>query len=116
MARMLSATRGQASVEIVALLPILLVIVAVGWQAAVAGQAWWMAAAAARAAARADAIGGDPRAAARAVLRPSLRAGLTVTRLGDDGDEGVRVRVRIPRLLGVGMGRASASARMERQR
>ena len=44
--------RGQASVELVALLPLALLLVALAWQAAVAGQAVWLSGAAARAAAR----------------------------------------------------------------
>src|SRR5947208_11589314 len=64
--------RGQASVELVALLPLVLLLVAVAWQAAVAGQAVWLSGAAARAAARAQAVGADPVAAARSSLPPAL--------------------------------------------
>ena len=49
---------GQASVETVALLPLVVVVGALLWQAVVAGQALWLSGAAARAAARAAAVGG----------------------------------------------------------
>jgi hypothetical protein len=83
---------GQASVELVALLPLVALVVAVLWQALLAGQALWSSAGAARAAARAQAIGGDPLVAARGALPGSLRRGLRVT---PDGD-GIRVAVRVP--------------------
>src|SRR5690349_2136993 len=66
-ARTLSA-RGQASVELVVLLPVILVVLAVGYQAVLAGQAIWEVRVAARAAARANALGADAAAAARAHL------------------------------------------------
>lgn len=87
---------GQASVELVGILPLVAVIVAVLWQAVVAGQAVWLAGTAARAAARAEAIGGDPARAARRTLPASLQRDLkTVTE--DDG--AVRVRIRIPSVV-----------------
>src|SRR3982750_1043904 len=48
--------RGQATVELVGVLPLLAVLGFAVWQAAVVGQAFWMAGAAARAAARAEAL------------------------------------------------------------
>src|SRR4051794_7350124 len=95
--RLLVADAGQASVELVALLPILVVLALAAWQAVVAGQAAWLAAGAARAAARAAAVGQDPDAAARRTLPPALRAGLHV-----DGDDPVVVRMRIRSVLGHG--------------
>src|SRR3954469_26059427 len=95
--------RGQATVALVGVLPLVAVLGFALWQAAVAGQALWMAGAAARAAARAAAIGAAPAAAARVVLPPRLEDGLRVRRQ-DDG--GVRVTVRIPGVVG---GRAVAS-------
>ncbi|MCW2996791.1 MAG: hypothetical protein JWN65_340 [Solirubrobacterales bacterium] len=87
---------GQASVELVGILPLVAVIVALLWQAAVAGQAVWLAGTAARAAARAEAVGGDAGQAARSTLPESLRHGLkTVT--GSDG--AVRVRIGIPSVV-----------------
>jgi hypothetical protein len=91
-------SRGQATVELVALLPLLAILVGLLWQAAVAGQAVWLAGSAARAAARAAAVGGDPRAAAREALPGRLASGLVVHRLASD--EGVRVAVRVPSVLG----------------
>jgi hypothetical protein len=103
---------GQASVELVALLPALALVALLAWQAVVAGQAWWMAGAAAREAARARAVGVDAERAARAVLPGSLRPGL---RVGDDGD-GVRVRLAVPVVVGRrSLGTVSARARMEPQ-
>jgi hypothetical protein len=92
------AARGQASVELVALLPLLAIVVALAWQAIVAGQAVWLAGAAARAAARAEAVGGDRAAAVRAVLPPRLERGLSVT--GRAG--GVEVALRVPSVLSDG--------------
>src|SRR4051812_50222042 len=93
--------RGQATVELVGVLPLVVVLGFAVWQAAVAGQALWMAGAAARAAARAAAVGTDPEAAARAVLPPRLEDGLRV-RAQDDG--GGRGTVRIPAGFGAGAG------------
>lgn len=104
---------GQAAVELVALLPCLVAVLAVLWQLVVAGHAAWAASTAARSAARAQAVGLDPRAAARAHLPPGLRGGLRV-RAADGSD--VSVSVRIPAVLGVvRLGRATASARFPSQ-
>ena len=99
--------RGQATVEFVALLPLLVLVGFAAWQAAVAGQAIWLAGSAARAAARAEAIGADPGPAARAALPPRLERDLLV-RPRDDG--GVAVTVRIPAVVGGGA-MASTTAR-----
>jgi hypothetical protein len=53
----LRSTRGQASVELVALLPLLALNALALWQGVVAAQAAWLAGGAARAAARAQALG-----------------------------------------------------------
>jgi len=101
--------RGQATVELVALLPVLAVLGFGVWQAAVAGQAIWLAGAAARAAARAAALGDDPLPAARGTLPPRLEDGLRV-RERDDG--GVTVTLRIPSVVGGGsLAGTSAGAR-----
>lgn len=108
------AEDGQATVELVALVPALVVAALLAWQAVVAGQAWWLAGAAAREAARAQALGGDPTAAARSVLPVALRRGLQVTPAG--GGDGVRVRVAVPPVLaGVRFGSVTVKARMEPQ-
>jgi hypothetical protein len=101
---------GQASVELVALLPLLGVVALVAWQAVVAGQTWWLAGMAARDAARARAVGGDPVAAAHRTLPRA--------RLREDADGGIRVSAPI-RFVGLGsrtLGSATARARMEPQR
>ncbi len=59
---------GQASVEFVAVLPLLLAAGAIAWQLALAGHTAWMSAHAARAGARADAVGWDARVAAASAL------------------------------------------------
>jgi pilus assembly protein CpaE len=98
---------GQATVELVALLPFLVAVAFGLWQAVVAGQAVWLAGAAARAAARAEALGQDPAPAARAALPPRLEDGL---RVASAADGGVRVTLRIPSVLTHGAV-ASTSAR-----
>ncbi len=105
--------QGQATVELVALLPAMAALVAALWQAALAGHAAWAVTSAARAAARAEAIGADAHRAARSHLPGSLERGLRVTtRAGGE----VRVSVRIPALPGLpSPGRARAGARFEPQ-
>jgi hypothetical protein len=88
--------RGQASIELVAILPCVLLVAAVVWQLVLVGHTAWLTAQAARAGARADAVGSDADAAARSALPRSLERGLAVERLGAGG---VRVSVRIPLLL-----------------
>ena len=88
--------RGQASVELVAAVPLVIAITSIAWQLALAGHTAWLTAHAARAGARADAVGADPRAAARSALPGGLRRGLAVERLRAGG---IRVRVRVPALL-----------------
>jgi hypothetical protein len=88
--------RGQASIELIAVLPFVLLVAAVVWQLVLAGHTAWMAAHAARAGARADAVGRDPGAAARSALPRSLERGLEVQRLRAGG---VRVSVRVPFVL-----------------
>jgi hypothetical protein len=90
--------RGQATVETVALLPLVVVVGAHLWQAVVAGQALWLSGAAARAGARAAAVGGDAEAAAKGALPPRLAAGVRVRAVGD----GVRVAVAVPSVLSGG--------------
>jgi hypothetical protein len=105
---------GQAAVELVALLPVVAALLAGVWQVALVGHASWSAAVAARAAARAEALGLDERAAARAHLSPRLERGLRV-RPGQGGQ--VRVTVRVPSVLGVArLGGVSATASFEAQR
>jgi hypothetical protein len=85
---------GQASVEMVAAIPLVLVVTLIVAQLAVAGYALWSAGTAARAGARAGYVGGDARAAARRSLPSPLRAGASIR----DSD-GVSVRVQAPALV-----------------
>ena len=90
---MLRDTRGQAAVEIIAVVPALIVAGLVAWQLVLAGHAAWLAAGAARVAARADLVDEDPRRAAESALPGSLERGLAVER----SSEGVtRVQVAVP--------------------
>lgn len=108
------AERGQATVELVALLPLLAVLAALLWQAVVAGQAVWLAGSAARAAARANAVGGDERAAARRVLPARLERGLVVGRTAPGGS--VRVAIAVPAIIGSArLTTVSARARLQGQ-
>jgi TadE-like protein len=106
---------GQAAVELVAVLPVLIALLAGVWQAALVGHASWSAAAAARAAARAQALGLNPRAAARAHLPAGLERGLSVSEAARGG--GVTVTVRVPSLIGAArLGRVSATSAFAAQR
>lgn len=78
--------RGQATVELVAVLPALVLACVIAWEVVLAGHAAWVAAHAARAGARAVAVGRDGRAAARSVSRSA-----SVSVVG-----GGRVRVSVP--------------------
>lgn len=88
--------RGQAAVELVAALPLVLLAGIVAWQLALAGHTAWLSAHAARAAARADAVGESAERAARSALPRSLERGIEVSRLREGG---VRVSLRVPLLL-----------------
>jgi hypothetical protein len=91
-----AAERGQASAELLGTVPAVLLVAALVWQLAVAGQAAWLCANAARAAARAEAVGRDGRDAARSALPASLRRGMLVEQQREGA---VRVRLRIPLLV-----------------
>lgn len=86
--------RGQASVELVALLPALAVCLAIAAQTVLAGWALWSAGNAARAGARAREVGSNAEAAARRALPGPLRAGAAIR-----SADGVIVRVRIPAIV-----------------
>jgi hypothetical protein len=94
--RLFRSEVGQASVEFVAAVPFVLLCAVVAWQLALAGQTAWLCANAARAAARAEAVGRDPRVAARSALPERLRRGLAVSRSRGGV---VSVRVRMPVLV-----------------
>jgi hypothetical protein len=107
------AIRGQATVELVALLPLVAVVALACWQAVVVGQAIWLSGGAARAAARAEAVGGDRLAAARSALPDALHRRVRV-RSGADG--AVTVVVGVPTVVGgLSLGAVRASARFAPQ-
>jgi hypothetical protein len=107
-ARAGSGEDGQATVELVAVLPVLGLVALLAWQAVLAGQTWWLASAAAREGARASALGGDAAVAARRVL-PGAQ-------LSRDGADGVRVRAEVPPVVaGLRFGSVTVRARMEPQ-
>jgi hypothetical protein len=87
---------GQASVELVAVIPALLLVALIAVQLALTGYALWSAAAAARAGARADYVGGDGREVARAALPRELRHGARV-----ESGEGLVVKVPVPAPAGL---------------
>jgi pilus assembly protein CpaE len=91
-AQRMEPERGQASVELLGVLPAVLLVALAAWQLALAGQASWLAGNAARVGARAAAVGGDSDAAARSALPAHLRRGLRVS----SRDGVVTVRVRLP--------------------
>lgn len=110
--RRCAADGGATSVEFVAMLPLVVALALGAWQGLVAGQAAWLSGGAAQAAARAQAIGGDPRTAARRALPEPLHRGLGVR--VRDGE--VTVRVRVPAVLGSrSLGAFSARAHLRDQ-
>ncbi|HYV16489.1 MAG TPA: hypothetical protein VE972_10765 [Conexibacter sp.] len=112
--RSLPSDDGQATVELVAIVPLLGVLVALLWQAVLAGETIWLGGGAARAAARAAALGADPVRAARAVVPGRFAAGLRVQR---DRDGSVAVLLPIPAVLGGGtLAAIPTHARFEAQR
>jgi hypothetical protein len=108
----LESTRGgtgQASVELVAVLPALAVCLVIAAQTVVVGWTLWSAGNAARAGARADQVGSDAEAAARHALPGALRNGAAI-----HSDDGVRVRVRVPAIVpGVSMPSVSAASTLD---
>jgi hypothetical protein len=101
------SSHGQAAVELVTLLPLLLVVLAGATQVVLAGHAQWAASAAARAAARAHAIGAEELPAARRALPESLDDRVEV----EDVDDGVAVHLRIPTVVpGLRLGTLTARA------
>jgi uncharacterized protein (UPF0333 family) len=105
------ASRGQASVELVALLPVLALVAAIAWQFVLVAHTGWAVSKAARAAARADAVGDSASAAAHEALPERLRRTARITVAGDGA---VRVVARIPRVAPApSLGTLSASERFE---
>jgi uncharacterized membrane protein YccC len=88
------APSGQASVEFVAVVPILVGLALLVAQLAVTGWALWSAGNAARAGARAVYVGGSAGQAARSALPGPLRTDARVS-----AQDGVEVTVRAPALV-----------------
>jgi pilus assembly protein CpaE len=103
--------RGQAAVELLAVLPLVLAVAAAAAQLLAVGYSSVLAGNAAEAAALALAGGGDPRAAAREALPGWSHAHARVS--VDDGE--VRITLRPPTLLNALAGelRVSATASVE---
>lgn len=96
------------------MLPLLALVCGVLWQCAVAGQALWLSGSAARAAARAESLGEDPRQAARTALPRSLARHVSVEASADGT---VAVRIRVPAVIGdATVGTVAAAAALPRQR
>jgi len=91
--------RGQSTVEFLGVIPAALLLALVAWHLVLAGQSAWLAARAARSAARAQAVGEDPARAARSAVPARLRSGMQV----QAGGEAVIVR----------LGSVKARARLE---
>lgn len=109
---------GQAAVEFVALLPVLILVALAMGQGAVAGYAAWSAAGAARVAARAEALGEPPGAAARDELPQFLDRGSRVRVADPDGKTPgrVTVRLRVPSLVpGLKFGTVAGRAQLPGQ-
>lgn len=86
---------GQATIEMLGVLPAMLVLGLAAWQLILAGHTAWLAADAARVAARAELVGEDPARAARSALPARFERGLEVERTGSGA---TRVRVPVPLL------------------
>jgi pilus assembly protein CpaE len=91
--RKLRRQQGQASVELLGVLPCVLIAGLVAWQLVLAGHSLWLVSQAARVAARAHAVGHDAEAAARSALPRSLERGL---RVRSRREGGVRVDLKVP--------------------
>jgi pilus assembly protein CpaE len=104
---LLRSERGQASIELIGVLPMALLATLVAWQLALAGHTLWLCAHAARVAARAEAVGGDPASAARSALPRALEQGMRVERRRAGG---VRVTLELPLLPGRRAGPVAVSA------
>ncbi|MGD9697100.1 MAG: TadE/TadG family type IV pilus assembly protein [Thermoleophilia bacterium] len=92
--------RGQAAVELVALVPALALLVIIGWQIALAAHAWGTAGSAARVGARAVEVGRSGEDAARRALPAAAARRARIDLTGAAGPRrAVRVSVEIPRVI-----------------
>jgi hypothetical protein len=90
---MFRAHDGQATVELLGIVPALLAAGLVVWQLILVGHAAWLSAHAARAAARAELVGQDPLVAARSAVPARLSRGVELERAGAGA---TRVLVPVP--------------------
>jgi hypothetical protein len=111
MSRTDGGERAQASIEVVALVPALALILACVWQAALAGLALTAAESASRSGARAALVGRPAGAAALAALPASMRSGATVSQSSDR----VVGSVPVPSIVPGFSPRVSSSAPVVRQ-
>ena len=93
--RRFASERGQATVEFVGTVPLIVLAGLIAWQLVLVGHVAWDAAGAARSGARAKIVGSDPARAARSALPPPLRAQTLVSAAG----AGVRVSVPVPLIV-----------------
>jgi len=108
-----SSESGQASVEFTALLPLIAVAAAALVWVALIGHAVWAADQAAQAAARAQAVGGDPRRAALGALPDHLEHRL---RVSSRPGGGVVLVLQLPVLVpGLSLGALTVDARFAPQ-
>ncbi len=95
------------------LLPLVCLALAAGWQAVLAAHTQWSASAAARAAARAHALGAEMLPAARRALPSSLDDRIEIEEAG----AGVAVHLTVPAILpGLELGKLTARATFASQR
>jgi hypothetical protein len=109
---------GQATVELVALLPIYALVALAMGQGAVAGYAAWSAAGAARIGARAEALGHDPAPAVRGELPRMLLDHAQVHAAPVDSSHAgrVTVRLRVPSIVpGLRFGSVLGKAQLPNQ-
>jgi hypothetical protein len=111
MSRARGGERAQASIEVVALVPALALVLACVWQAAVAGLALTAAESASRRGARAVLVGRPAAGAAIAALPSSMRAGAMVSEAGGR----IVVTVHVPSLVPGFAPEVSSSAPVVRQ-
>ncbi len=109
----LRSEAGQASVELLGMLPYLLLSVMLIWQVLLGAWAFTQASNAARTASRVHARGAeaDPRKAARNALSPPLRRGMKFRLEGDRATVRVRIPILVPGLSADSL-RATRSAEL----
>ncbi|MGW7005075.1 TadE/TadG family type IV pilus assembly protein [Streptomyces sp. NPDC054933] len=91
--------RGQVSVELLGITPLILIVLLLVWQFVLVGYTYTLAGNAADEAARAAAVGGDPLAAARADLPQAWSDGAATSVSPGADVVTARVSLRVPMLL-----------------